>query len=730
MTGNLTLNLPSDGRARFRQDIEWVAYDQGARWVARDPLSGTFFYFGPIEKEAAILMDGHRTPGDIAKELRKTFPSQSVSDQWLKGFLAKLGRACLLIPSEQAQNGVHPRKPSHWILQTILSPLSFRVPVWRPKQFTFGFQFLAKILFHPGLVGALLLAIPLCLFLFLNAVITNPDQSIYDLQRIQGDRWIWMILAYALVKSLHELGHVLACAKWGADCKEIGFLFLFFTPCLYCDTTNSWKLTSRWQRAAIAGAGIYVELWIACIACLIWRFTPNGLEHTIAASTMLMCSAGTILINGNPCFKYDGYYILSDLWRIPNLSQQSSSALWRWMVSCLGGRTPDPTEFDEDYRILASFAVVSTVYRLTVLFFLIWLVWFMLVPRGLGFLSIFVFATMSIGFCIQGYRFFVSFLAEFFSAQPIHLMRSIILLVSLVAAAYAAVMIPIPNSFQARCFLDYADKQPIYASQTAAIRFITAEGAELKRDQIILELDCPEKVLELQNLQDEISSVKTKYALLKKSAVNDATASYELPSLLELSKELESRRSLMKPELDALVQKAPGDGYFISAPTRIAIPLTPPKLEGLSTSPTHASHLGSTVERGTLLGWFTSKKKVVFQTLVPEADIKSLRIGMAARCLLDSEPARTVDCTVQKISPEPIEEIPKELLGDPVMVAVRTPKGAFQPETPHYMITLQSQRIVDGKAKGAIGTVHFQLQPKTLAERTMDYLRATIRHQE
>ena len=187
---------------------------------------------------------------------------------------------------------------------------------------------------------------------------------------------------------------------------------------------------------------------------------------------------------------------------------------------------------------------------------------------------------------------------------------------------------------------------------------------------------------------------------------------------------------MIEPELDALVQKAPSDGYFVTAPTQIATPLTPPKFAGLATSPTHASHLGSTVERGTLLGWFTPKKKVVFQTLVPEADIKWLRIGMAARCLLDSEPVRAIHCIVQKISPEPIEEIPRELLGDPMVVAVRNQKGTFQPETPHYIITLQSQSIVAGKAKGSVGSVHFQLEPKTLGERVLDYLRATFRHQE
>ena len=45
-------------RERLRLDIEWVAYDQGTRWVARDPLSGAFYYFGELEKAAAKLVHG------------------------------------------------------------------------------------------------------------------------------------------------------------------------------------------------------------------------------------------------------------------------------------------------------------------------------------------------------------------------------------------------------------------------------------------------------------------------------------------------------------------------------------------------------------------------------------------------------------------------------------------------------------------------------------------------
>ena len=117
----------------------------------------------------------------------------------------------------------------------------------------------------------------------------------------------------------------------------------------------------------------------------------------------------------------------------------------------------------------------------------------------------------------------------------------------------------------------------------------------------------------------------------------------------------------------------------------------------------------------------------MFQTLVPESDIKALRIGMIAFGRLDSKPSRAVPCSIKKISPEPVEEIPVELIGDPMVVAVRNQKGALKPETPHYLITLESREQISGTKKGSVGTVHFQLEPKTIAERVGDYLRATFR---
>ena len=44
-------------------------------------------------------------------------------------------------------------------------------------------------------------------------------------------------------------------------------------------------------------------------------------------NTMFLCSVTTLLFNANPLLRYDGYYILSDLTGIANLSQRATDVL-------------------------------------------------------------------------------------------------------------------------------------------------------------------------------------------------------------------------------------------------------------------------------------------------------------------------------------------------------------------------------------------------------------------
>ena len=715
---------------RFRPDVEWVSYENGTRWVARDPISGFFYYFNEIEHSAAKLLDGEWSPTEITARLQKSFPNKSVSIQWLQFLISRLNRSYLLLPDSlqlYQGNQFDSRQNLTGILrQMVISPLSIRIPIWKPTGFSLPFRCLAKIVFHPITASLLLVSLWICGFLVLGSVLADPGRLIFDVRRMQGDRLLLIVVLYLLIKSLHELGHVLACARWGADCKEIGVLLLFFTPCLYCDTTDCWKLPSKWQRSAVAAAGIYVELIISCVAAAVWLSTRDGLEHTLAASTMLMCSLGTILVNGNPCFKYDGYFVMSDLWGVPNLAQQGSSALWQVFVYLLGGRRPNPAEFDRSVLALACFSIVSSIYRILVLFLLVMLVWIAFVPLGLGLFAIFVLATISAGIIVVSIKSLVSLFAEFFTPHPIKIMRFFIFVAVLALGVFFAATLPIPNYIRARGLLDFDEKSPLYAPQSATIRSVKNLDEQFDKGDAVLELDCPEKESELRSVENEIAILRTKCDLLRKNVINDSSAAYELPSQLEILRELMSKRELLIPELESLVLRAPADGFFVpsSLVTRPSI-VSPIDLR-LAKHPTHPSNLGCLVERGALLGWTTLKRKIVFQTLVSETDIKSIRIGMKAECVLDSNVSNSVRCIVQRISPDSIVELPQELVGDPMLVSLRNEKGLLQPEIPHYQVTLVAEQNVSTKIKGAVSTTFFQLESRTAFESLVRYVRKTI----
>ena len=720
---------------RFRNDIEWVLYPDNEKWVARDPLSSSFYYFSEVEFAATKLLDGKNSLNDVVRILNQNFPNQEIDENWFKVLNGKLRASNLILLSNPFRNRHQTQSIGEalrlFCTHVLLSPLSIRLPIVRPTHFSPFFLLLAKVLFHPFTAICTFIAATICCFLVVNEVLGHPNSLLYDFRKIQGDRWIAILASYLIVKSLHEMGHVLACARWGAHCKEIGILFLFFTPCLYCDTTDCWKLPSRWQRAAVGAAGIYVEIIIACFASMVWLTANDGLERIVAASIMLMCSLSTIIVNGNPFFRYDGYYILSDMWGVPNLAQQSSTALWRVFVYCLGGRKWRSNEFEASALTLACFALLSSIYRWFVLILVMWLVWNTLVPMGMGFLALLILATTGVGILIGNFRFWSALFAEFFAPMPVKVLRFSILIATLAASVYMATTIPIPGFVRARGYLDFKDKVPIYAPETAAMQFVSKKmgtsDPSFKAGERMFEMNCPEKKYELMNLLNEISYTNVRIDILKRSSVNERSTSFELPPLLEVAKDLEAKRELLAPEVESLTRIASKDGFLILSPARTAPPLTSPVDIRSVRSPLHPDSMACTIEKGTLLGWYSSKEQVLIQALVSETEIQSLRIDNPVSCILDSNLSIPIRCQIVRISPDPVMEMPHELLGDSSIITMRNSKGLFEPEKPHYLVTLVAESEVPLKIKGLTGTVVFRLPSKTLFEQFVRYVRLTFK---
>ena len=208
---------------------------------------------------------------------------------------------------------------------------------------------------------------------------------------------VWMLACLAGVKVLHELGHALTCHHFGCRCHEIGVLFLVFAPCLYCDITDSWTLPDKRQRMAISAAGIFVELVLASIATLLWWATADGLFHALCLNVMFLCSINTVLLNGNPLLRYDGYYVLSDWLEIPNLWQRSRSVLTERLARLFLGESRAQTIPEDRPFLLASYGVASIVYRWIVVLAILRLLYHLLRPLELDLLAHTVTAVTIIG---------------------------------------------------------------------------------------------------------------------------------------------------------------------------------------------------------------------------------------------------------------------------------------------------------------------------------------------
>jgi putative peptide zinc metalloprotease protein len=127
---------------------------------------------------------------------------------------------------------------------------------------------------------------------------------------------------------VHELGHAAACRRFGCKHGDLGFgLYLVF-PVLYMEVDDTWRLPRK-ERAIVDAAGVYLQLLFALGMVGLGELVPSLAQSTAGAMLLML---GMIVTNLNPLFRFDGYWLLSDLLGVPNLRQRSlemTRAVWR-----------------------------------------------------------------------------------------------------------------------------------------------------------------------------------------------------------------------------------------------------------------------------------------------------------------------------------------------------------------------------------------------------------------
>lgn len=506
MTGVALQTLPA-----LRQDLKLLPEttdETGApRWLVFDALQNRYH---ALTRRGLMLMEAWRGGAPVEEflaNLRRT--GVDLSSDEFEEFVMFLARNELFEARGRAGEDAIDRKRSArarpFESSLIKNYLFFRVPIVRPDPFlrrTLGavtwmmtgwFRTLTVL---AGIFGLFLAGRQWDIFL----------DSFRDAFTLQGAAAF--IVTIAVVKILHELAHGYTARQLGCRVASIGIAFIVLFPILYTDSTDTWRLSNRFQRLRVVTAGLKSELYLAAWATLVWAIMPDGIVRSLAfylATTGWISSA---LINLSPLLRFDGYYAFSDLIGMENL-QSRGFAIGRWFLRRLLLGIPDPAPeiltaarlrlvlfyayLTWIYRFFVFLGIALLVYHLTfkvlgIFLFLVEIYWFIARP---------ILTEMKVWWRRR----------EDIRLSPVRLAVLLSLFGSFVWAA-----LPMPRSLAVPAVL-YVHTEEIYAPSDAWVRAIpAADGSVIGQGEMLIELEAPALEAEKSLLQRELEGLNAQIA--------------------------------------------------------------------------------------------------------------------------------------------------------------------------------------------------------------------------
>jgi putative peptide zinc metalloprotease protein len=361
-------------RPRLREHVSISRHRyRGRSWyVVHDHASGRAHRLSTPTYMIVGGMDGTRTVDQLWREAAERLGQEAPSQDDLIGLMAQLHSADLLQTeatpdSTELLERAGKIDRSRW-LGNVVNPLAIRVRFWHPDKFFE--RTLPLVQWLVGWRGTVL-----WLMVVLPAVVLCmqhwPELSENASDRIlAADNILMMAVSFVALKTLHELGHGYAVKAYGGAVHEVGVMFLVFAPMPYVDASAASEFRSKWQRALVGAAGMIVEVFIAALALYVWLAVEQGVVRALAFNVMVVAGASTVLFNGNPLLRYDGYYILADVLEIPNLAQRATR-YWGHLVNRYVFRTEGLPEFvatPGERLWLLVYAPASFAYRILVVF--------------------------------------------------------------------------------------------------------------------------------------------------------------------------------------------------------------------------------------------------------------------------------------------------------------------------------------------------------------------------
>jgi putative peptide zinc metalloprotease protein len=532
---------------------------RGEIWhVVSDKSSGRQHRFNQAAWQFIGLMDGKHSVSALWDQLNNKLGDDAPTQDDIINILAQLHAADLLLcditPAlgelfTRSEKRDKAKRHSRW-----KNPLAMRFPLWDANSFLDrSWPAIAPLLSRNALKLSMV-SIVLAMLLALSH--WSSIQSAVVNQGLQAYSLGLMLIAYIVMKALHELGHAYAVKREGGEVHEVGITLLMLLPLPYVDASASASFRQRRHRMLVAAMGIIVELQLSAFALFLWLAVEPGIVSDLALNIMLVGGVSTLLFNGNPLLRYDAYYVLSDLLGIPNLAQRGNRYIGFLLQRYVFGLTTakSPVSAPGEAPWLAGYSILSFCYRTALMLGIA------VYLAGQYFVLGVVLALWALAH--QMLLPLIKHSAFLFSAQ-LAPKRARALGVTTTVCASLAVLIfalPLPSNTQYQGVVWLPGDKRINSDVDAFVARVLAQpGQQVVKDQPLLQLQEPALSSEAERRRARVDELR---AELNANRHSDKVKAAALRASLQ-SAEAELQHA--KNKVAALLIKSPANGEFVLA---------------------------------------------------------------------------------------------------------------------------------------------------------------------
>lgn len=532
-------------------------YRKTVWYVLRDEITGKHHRFNQASYNFIRLIDGQHTVNDIWERLNDELGDDAPTQDEVINLLGTLHFADFLHADNTVdiQHLIDRRvKQRKQMFKTRFgNPLALRFSLLDPDKFLNRCMRYVSPLFTRT---AGFIALCTVIFAGLQAARNWELLSNHAVENaLTPDNLFLMWLVYPVIKMFHELGHGFAVKRWGGEVHELGIMMLVLMPVPYVDASAASSFRSKYKRMLVGAAGIIVELLLASIALLIWLNVQQGMLSDVLFNVMLIGGVSTLLFNGNPLLKFDGYFVMSDALEIPGLGPRANKyygyLIQRYVFNVQGLDSPVLARGETHWFLV--YAAAAFVYRLILMVVITLFVasQYFFIGIALAIWAIYMQAVMPV------FKW-----ARHLYGSPVLMQkrgRAILITVSAIAGVNAVIFfIPVPLSTVTEGVVWMPEKSHVRAAADGFVDSVLVEQGEHVNSgrQLIVTSD-PLIEARYKLLKAQYRELRVKHAALVEIDIVQADIALDEMNLMK------GKIARLEEQINELVMVSPQDGSFV-----------------------------------------------------------------------------------------------------------------------------------------------------------------------